>query len=529
MKGGSYADLLIAAMQVASPVTSQIQAPASATRIGRRLAPSPVELLCLALILWLVGYTIAGAGTGLLRDSQTGYHVRIGEFVLAHHAVPSTDFLSFTRSGDPFFAWEWLAGVGAALLYHWEGLRALIVVSALLIGLTVLVMMRHMAWRGANIFVTVGLIHLAIGTSSIHYLARPHLFTLLFLAAALWILDRDRRRPTAWLWALVPLAALWANLHGGFFGLLMTTGILAGGSAIEWLMDRRPESLRYAIRYALLTGACFLGSLLNPYGIQEHVHLIQFMRETWYLKLTEEYQPPQFLSAAGAYYAVLLAGGVTLAARMLWRKQIAPALLILAWAYASSRSVRHIPIYTMVVLPWAAGELAVMWDRWIAGKSRKSLAGILQTLAGDYQPSLQRSSWFLPIAAMLLLFCSFGIGYPTDFPEPLYPTSLVTRHSADIVRARVFTTDGWGHYLSFRYPEPYRIYIDGRCDFFGERFTQEYLAALNGVPGWRDTLKRYGVQMVLVPPETALATLLRNTPGWRLVEETGTAVLFSSL
>src|ERR1700675_902023 len=114
MKRRFHADLLIAAMQIASPVTSQIHAPAGAAGIGRRLAPSPVELLCLALVLWLIGYTVAGGGTGLIRDSQTGYHVRIGEFVLAHHAVPSRDFFSFTRPGEPWFAWEGLAGAGSA-------------------------------------------------------------------------------------------------------------------------------------------------------------------------------------------------------------------------------------------------------------------------------------------------------------------------------------------------------------------------------------------------------------------------------
>ena len=494
------------------------------------LKPSPAELLFLAVVLWLIAFTAAGLdGTGLLRDSQTGYHIRIGEYVLAHHSVPSRDFLSFTRPGEPWFAWEWLAGVGTALLYHSDGMRAIIVVSALILGLTVLVMVRHLVWRGANVFIAIFLLHLAIGASSIHYLARPHIFTLLFLAAAVWILDRDRKQPTAALWTLVPLTALWANLHGGFFGLLVSTGILAGGSFIEWLIDgsRRPEALRYAVRYAVLTAACFVASLANPYGILEHLHLVQFMRETWYLKLTEEYQPPRFLTPAGAYYGVLLAAGLLAAGRLLWRKQIASALLILAWAYASSRSMRHIPIYAIIVLPWMGDGLTAGWRRWTAGKSAKSLPGILEGISADFQPSLARSSLFVPVAAALLLFFSFGIDYPRDFPEPIYPVSLVTRHRDEIAQARVFTTDSWGHYLTFRYPPPFQIFIDGRCDCFGERFTNEDLNALNGVPGWDDTLRRYRVQMVLVPREAGLTVRLLHQPGWRMLESTGSAALFA--
>jgi hypothetical protein len=246
------------------------------------------------------------------------------------------------------------------------------------------------------------------------------------------------------------------------------------------------------------------------------------------LSLTEEYQPPRFLTPAGAYYGVLLALGLLVAARLLRRRQIAPALLIVAWAYASSRSMRHIPIYAIVVLPWLGDAAGSWWKHWTTGRSTKSLPGILQGIASDFQVSMTRSSLFVPIASALLLFCSFGIDYPRDFPEPLYPVSLVTRHSDEIAHARVFTTDSWGHYLTFRYPPPFQIFIDGRCDFFGERFTEEYLKAVNGAPGWADTLGRYRVQMVLVPPDAGLAVRLLHHPGWQLIERTGSAVLFAS-
>src|SRR5262249_43684408 len=156
--------------------------------------------------------------------------------------------------------------------------------------------------RGANVFVALFLMHLAIGASSIHYLARPHIFTLLFFALALWMVDRDSRKPTPWIWALVPITALWANLHGGFAGMLATLGILCGGALIEWIWTKDGQCLRHAQRYGLLTALCFIASIANPYGIENHLHIVKFMSDKWYVHLTEEYQPPNFLSAAGAYY-----------------------------------------------------------------------------------------------------------------------------------------------------------------------------------------------------------------------------------
>src|SRR4029077_1624342 len=124
-----------------SSQTAPLVASPTAARpwVPRWLKPSPAELLFLALVLWLIAFTALGLdGVGLLRDSQTGYHVRIGEYVLAHHSVPSRDFLSFTRVREPWFTWEWLAGPASAVLYRWEAMRAIIVVSALILGFTVL-------------------------------------------------------------------------------------------------------------------------------------------------------------------------------------------------------------------------------------------------------------------------------------------------------------------------------------------------------------------------------------------------------
>jgi hypothetical protein len=506
-----------------------IEAPTvRASWLKRWLVPSVPELLFLAILLWLIMFTVSGdsTGMGLLRDSQTGYHIRVGQYVLNHRAVPQTDFLSFTLPDQPFFAWEWLAGIGSAVLYEWGGLRLIVVASALVLALTILAMMRHMAARGANVILAVFLIHLAIGASSLHYLARPHIFTLLFLASAFWIFDRDRQRPTPWLWALIPLTALWANLHGGFFGMLVSAGILTGGSALEVMLgtDRR-ASFQRTLRWGALTVGCFVASLLNPYGITEHTHLIHFMRETWYLKLTEEYQPVNYLSAPGVYYGIVLIAGVATSIRLLWRLQFPFALLILAWAYASSKSMRHIPIYTMAALPWIAAELSTLWSHWTAGKSVRTIAGTLRKIADDYQVSMSRTTLFVPATALLFLLFSLGIPYPSDFPEAVYPVSLVNHHSDEISHAHVFTTDSWGHYLTYKYPEPYRIFIDGRTDFFGERFSHEYLNTMNGDAGWDETLRRYQVDMALIPPDLGLAGRLYHRTDWEVVERTDSAVL----
>src|SRR6266852_2299386 len=231
---------------------------------ARWLVPSLSDVVFGALLLWLALFTIRSDGSmGLLLDSNTGYHIRTGDFILEHRSIPHGDIFSFSKPGQPWFAWEWLSAVLFAALYSAGGMKALVILSGTAIALTNVILLRHMIWRGANALVAIVVLHLVTAASSIHYLARPHVFTFLLLAIRLWLIDRDRRRPSARIWLLVPITVVWVNLHGGFVALLASLGIVAVGSALEgaWAAARR---------YALLGAACLAGSGVNPYGFAVH-------------------------------------------------------------------------------------------------------------------------------------------------------------------------------------------------------------------------------------------------------------------
>src|SRR5262249_37298239 len=157
-------------------------------------------------------------------------------------------------------------------------------------------------------------------------------------------LDWDRREPSARIWMLVPMTAVWVNMHGGFLALLASLAIVAVGSALEseWMAARR---------YGLLTLACLAASGLNPYGFAVHPPAIPYLQQKLMVDVVQEFQSPRFNSPEGSYFEILLLAGVALSVLLIGRRQIASALLILAWAHASLTSVRHIPIFGFVVAP----------------------------------------------------------------------------------------------------------------------------------------------------------------------------------
>src|ERR1700733_229410 len=98
------------------------------------LMPSLSDLAFLAPTLVLFWCT-TGVGW-LLTDSDTGWHIRTGEWILQNGRVPTTDLFSFTTVGQPWFAWEWLSDVLMAAVHQRYGLAGIVLVSLLLLGAT---------------------------------------------------------------------------------------------------------------------------------------------------------------------------------------------------------------------------------------------------------------------------------------------------------------------------------------------------------------------------------------------------------
>ena len=507
-------------------ITAETRKSAPRSRFAPRwLAPSLCDILFAALLLWLIAFTVYSDGTvGLLVDSNTGNHIRTGDFILEHGAVPHRDIFSFSKPGEPWLAWEWLSAAGFAWLYKAAGMKGLIVAAATAIALANVILLRHMIWRGANFLAVIVILHFGIGCSSIHYLARPHLFTLLFLAVSLWLIDADRRRRTAWIWMLVPLAALWVNLHGGFLALLACLGIVAAGSAAEAVLFEKSWS--DARRYTWLTLACLAATGLNPYGFAVHRHAIPYLREKWIAELVQEFQSPGFRSVQGLYFEALLFAGIALAAWLLSRKRIASALLILFWAHAALSSMRHIPVYFFVLAPLLGERVTQLWERWSIAAKPGSLVAILGALAREHTAGLERTSIWAPALVALLALFPLGWPWPRDFPAGRFPVAMAQRHAERIAGARIFTTDSWADYLTFRNYPKQRIFVDGRSDFFGKQMADEYMQVLNGRNGWDRTMRRYRFDAALVPPQSAIASLLRISPEWRLTDQDRQAALF---
>ena len=274
--------------------------------------PSATDLIFVALLCALVFTPLS---VRLLGDAGIGWHIRTGQQILATHAIPHVDSFSSTMAGTPWFAWEWLYDLVVGQLEATLGLNGVVWLTAIVIAAVFAWTFHLLIARGANFFVALGLVLLAVSASMIHFLARPHVVSWLFTLAWFWILDSSERygfdgqdgKNGRRVWALPLLMLVWVNVHGGFLlGFVLLVIFLVGAA---WTLFRtkegRIEELLQKIaagkRVRRLTWVGLLSvaaSLVNPYGWKLYGHVYSYLSNRFLMDHIDEFQSPNFHGVA---------------------------------------------------------------------------------------------------------------------------------------------------------------------------------------------------------------------------------------
>lgn len=473
------------------------------SRLARlKWLPSATALAFILPILLL--YWQLGGPAGLLADPSTGVHVRAGQWILAHHAIPRSDLFSFTLAGRSWRDWEWLSDIVFAVAHRLHGLSGVAALS-----LSILCVISVMIYRTARIHagpvvagVTCGLV---LAATTIHWLARPHLFTWLALAIFCWVLERGPRSTR--LWSLPAVMVLWVNLHPGFVAGFLVLGAWLAGSGVNWWFSNIPEERRHARRQVRWCGvgllACGAATLVNPYFIGLHGHVVSYLfARSSVTAHVSEWLSPNFHNPRLAWFELLLpfaaAAGVWhgLKQRFHW------CLLIFGFMHLALLSMRNVPLFAIVcAAPMAAAAEDVLekCDSW------RSVRRVEALLSRTNRRLATAGACTIGLALLLAVSASpLTLGQGAGIPR----TAI-----AHLPAGRLFTTDQWADYLVYTQPGR-KVFFDGRNDFYGPAFVNSYLAIMRAAPGWERILDKYHVSVALVPVDSALNSALNRDVAW---------------
>src|SRR5205814_6107453 len=121
--------------------------------------------------------------------------------------VQRVDAFSYTRQGQPWLSWEWLSDGVFGASHRIAGLSGVALIAAAAIALTAYGAARLALSLGGNLFLTAAGTVLLLGVTSMHWLARPHVFSWILALVFLSVAERERRRRSRGIWMLPVIAA----------------------------------------------------------------------------------------------------------------------------------------------------------------------------------------------------------------------------------------------------------------------------------------------------------------------------------
>jgi hypothetical protein len=434
-------------------------------------------------------------GNALLNDPDTLWQITIGQWILDHRAVPETDIYSFTMQGQPWISTQWLAQVMYAKAFAVAGWTGPVVLAASAIAMTFALFARSLNRRLGE-SATLVFVAAALALTAPHLLARPHVLAMpamvLWIAGLIEAADR-RAAPSFW---LLPLIALWANLHGGFvFGLF-----LIGPIALDALVNAEASSRRtLLLRWAVFGVAALIASGFTPYGWNALLASRKILGLGSALPLISEWRPADFGGFGILELALLTGIGVALHRGVrLPLMRIVLLLGLLHMALSQSRAAEILALVAPLIL---AAPLA----RQIRGAD----------MSPSYNDPVRGALVAGVLAALLAGTAAYASVHRYEPNVRGTPVAAVAELKK-LNSSRVFNDYDFGGYLI---ASGVPTFIDGRTELFGEKFFVDHnnASGLMQPESLFRLLDQYEIEATLMRTQSAATRLLDHVDGWQKI------------
>ena len=467
------------------------------------------------------------ADQGLLKDCDTGYHIRAGEYILDNLSIPKYDIFSFHSPALPWIAHEWLSEVIMAAVHRISGLTGLVIFFSLLISIVYYLLFKILQSLKSNVGIAVFVIILVIASSQLHWLARPHIFSMLFFLIWYYILDAYQyNNQRNILYLQIPLMLMWVNLHGGFITGFILNGIYLLGNIVKLIFTTESERNVHrpkAIILGLTMIACIFISLINPFGYQILIFPLKFVREKFILDNISEFLSPNFHSIWALPFELFLFLILTVASFSNKRLNLVELVLIIFFLHMSLVSARYIPLFCIIAAP-----IVVKQAEQLLKHSKGKISNFLTKKSDSFSKIDDSASDLVWPAAVFLITILLAIFSPIQYgfdinKKPIEASRFIEQ---EYISGNMFNMDEFGDYIIYRNYPKYRVFIDGRIDMYGSKRFKEYIEVVNFKQEWEKIIEKYKITWIIYYTNSTFSRYLLQNKDWHLIYSDKVASIF---
>jgi len=451
-------------------------------------------------VAWTAGLAL---GARALADNSFLTHLATGRLI-REGGAPHHDVYTWASGGKPIVVQSWLASWWYATLEAIGGGTAIRLFVAAVCGALMLTLWR-LSRPAGSLLARLGLVAMAGMVGLLWWSERPQIVGFLAFALVALVLQ-ERQNP----WWLVPLFAVWVNVHGSFpLGIAFVGAMLVVGAVAARSVGRSDVEIVVAVFVGLV-----LGALVSPYRFEMLTFPVELLGRSQALQFITEWRPLSFTvqGTVNTNNVVFVAEAVAIAALLVWRRSWMRLCVAAVFVGLALMAVRNVAIAALVLIPLVAPALDGLGtpDDTVRPSRRKLLAaGIVGALAvGGYIVATPAYDWS---------------GYPTHAVDWMESRGYVGR--ADGRNVRLLTHDYVGNYMEWRYGADANVWFDDRAELHDFTVARDYVFLLSEIGDPDEILARHPHDMIVWDATAELAEHLAADPAYRIVHRDDEAIV----
>lgn len=470
-------------------------------------------------------------------DTDYFWHLRTGALIAETGRVPMVDPYSYSAPGARWVDLHWLFQVALFQLFQLGGHEANRT-AGFVLGCAIVAVSALSLWRRDRPAVCGLALTLLVVAACIRFLVRPDTVSLLLTAIVLALLRRDERGSDRWVFAIVPVQLLWANLHGlQAVGLALIAIALLSEVAAPWVAAAHPMRRDRVRRLSIVLALSVVAAVMNPNGLDgalfplRQLAMINPVASSGVFDRTiDELRSPLAVlnvHSAWAIAAFALLAMLTVASLYLDRNHVSlfDALVCFAFLILAFSASRNVALFAVVAAPIFVSH----WSSWLDETSRFSPAQQRQYGAATIA-CLVLATGFVTVTTVARGDGPLGSSSPAlaAFWFPERAVDWIERHRAP---GPLYARMGDGGFLIWRLWPEQRVLVDGRLEVYGETLYEDLEVTGEGGPDTfqrLDARYRFGTALIHFGlfREPTLFIWLDENPEWRLVHLDEVAAVF---
>lgn len=476
-------------------------------QIRAMLRVRPLQMAGLVVLLTTVG-GIAFHLKFCILDIDLWWHLKVGDWIVEHMAVPHTGILSRTAASRPWVAYSWGYEVLLSRAYACQGLLGISLFGALLtvaIAYAIYWMMLRLSGR-----FWLACTGSAIVCSAFLFngMPRPFFFSIaLFAVVMALLLEANRTGQVQPLYWLPAIFLLWANLHIQYIYGLFAVGLFVAVSlalSVAGKFSLKPDFVLPAILPAkpllAIAAACVVATLIGPNFYHPYVAVYEYSKAKFSYNVIQELQPLTFRGLSHYTELFLTAAGFYAVG---WR--------------------RKLDVYKLSLLAIASVvAFRTMRDAWFICLAAAACIADFPAPDDERDPATNWTEYLGVAAAVAILLALLAPALDFNqrgFDRAIsaeYPVNAINFLRQNPAPGPIYNNLNWGGFLMWYMPE-YPVAIDGRNDLYGDQLDEIFYDSQSAKESYTTDPYLNEAGVVLLDSQLPLAKILSVDPRFQLV------------